>query len=100
MTQRLRADFNGLFGGSNGETFLCLSHGETAKDENGAEVRLVDGMQVTVYDEDLDINGKRDDLIANGTVIVSPDWMQCLGSKWALLVNKQGVYNESERIEN
>ena len=88
---RLRADFNGLFG-----DFLCLSHGDTCRDEAGGEVRLYTGMQVTVFEPDLDRDGNPDDLIASGTVEPSPDWLRCKGSRWVLHIDENGVRNQSE----
>lgn len=85
------ADFNGLFG-----DILCLSHSDTAPDETGAQVRLVPGMLVTTFDEDLDEQGRRDDLVASGVVIASADWLQCKGSRWALKIDQQGVRHESD----
>lgn len=90
---RLRGDFNGLFRGG---TMLCLSHRETCTDEKGNEVPLQAGMKVTAFDEDRDEHGNRDDLIASGVVERSPDWLQCRGSKWVLMIDKDGVRHESE----
>jgi len=88
---KLRADFNGLFG-----DLLCLSHGDTCRDESGAPVHLKAGMTVTAFDEDADENGNPDNLIANGIVEPSPDWLQCKGSKWVLKIDEAGVRHESD----
>ena len=88
---KIRADFNGLFG-----RILCLSHSDTALDETGAEVRLRPGMRVTAFDEDVDEQGLRDDLLASGVVIVSPDWLRCNGSRWALEIDEQRIRHESD----
>ena len=58
---KLRADFNGLFG-----DILCLSHSDICVDEHGVVIQLHVGMIATAFDEDLNANGIRDDLIANG----------------------------------
>ncbi len=78
---RLQADFNGLFG-----DILCLSHSDTCKDENGAEIALHSGMRVTAFEENHE-GDERDDLIAIGTVEPSPDWLRCNGSKWCLKID-------------
>ena len=88
---RLKADFNGLFG-----DLLCLSHGNTCRDEAGNEVPLHAGMHATVFEPDLDRDGRPDDLIASGTVEPSPDWLQCNGSRWVLRIDENGVRNQSE----
>jgi hypothetical protein len=90
---RVYADFNGLF---DGWRVLCLSHGETCRDEQGNEVRLAPGMQLTAYDDDLDEQGRPDKLIATGTVEPSPEWLQCRGSRWILRVNEDGIRHESD----
>jgi hypothetical protein len=87
---RLRADFNGLFG-----NILCLSHEDTCLDEAGNAIVLRAGMNVTAFDEDSE-DGKPDNLLASGTVEPSPDWLQCNGSKWVLVIDANGVRHESD----
>jgi hypothetical protein len=53
-------------------------------------------MLVTAYDEDSDEDGKRDDLVATGTVEPAPDWLTCKGSKWVLRIDGNGVRHESD----
>lgn len=91
MTKRLRADFNGLFG-----DLLCLSHGDTCVDDSGAAVVLHADMIVTAFDEDVDEQGRRDDLIASGRVAPAPDWLACNGSRWVLEIDEHGVRHESD----
>jgi hypothetical protein len=91
VTPKLRADFNGLFG-----DVLCLSHGDSCVDANGATIELSAGMAAIAFDEDADETGKRDDLIASGTVEHSPNWLSCYGSKWVLKIDSNGVRNESD----
>jgi hypothetical protein len=88
---RLQADFNGLFG-----DLLCLSHGETCRDQAGNQVPLVAGMLVTAFEPDTDDDGHPADLVATGVVEPSPAWLQCNGSRWALRIDEQGVRHESE----
>ena len=87
---KLQADFNGLF-----SEVLCLSHRDTALDEQGNVVNLAEGMLVTAFEENYE-DGKRDDLIASGTVERSPDWLQCRGSRWVLRIDENGVRTESD----
>ena len=88
---KLRADFNGVFGG-----LLCLSHTDTSQDEAGNTVQLRAGMIVTAFDEDHDGDGNRDDLLARGVVEPSPDWLTCNGSRWALRIDADGIRSASE----
>jgi hypothetical protein len=90
-TMRFRADFNGLFG-----DLLCLSHRDTSEDADGNVVILQPGMVLTAFDEDADEHGKRDDLIASGTVEPSPESLRCLGSRWVLRIDRNGVRHESD----
>jgi hypothetical protein len=87
---KLKADFNGLF-----REFLCLSHTDTSVDEHGNIVALAEGMQVTAFEENYE-DGRRDDLIASGTVERSPDWLQCRGSRWVLRIDQSRVRYESD----
>jgi hypothetical protein len=89
--QKLRADFNGLFG-----DLLCLSHSDVATDENGHDIELSEGMSVIAFDDDLDDHGNNDNLIAHGIVVRSPDWLQCRGSRWSLQIDSNGVRHESD----
>lgn len=99
VTMRLQADFNGIFATENGGLILCLSHGDTSFDEFENEILLVEGMKVTAFEPDSDDNGNPDDLIANGTVIPSPEWLRCKGSKWSLKIDGRGWYHASELTE-
>ena len=88
---RLWADFNGYFG-----AILCLSHSATCKAEDGSEVVLKEGMLVTAYDDDLDENNQRDNLIATGIVEPSPESLRCRGSVWCLRIDENGLRSESD----
>ena len=90
-TIRVRADFNGLFG-----EFLCLSHKETCDDAEGNPIVLHEGMVLSAFEEDWDESGKRDDLVASGVVERSPRSLRCLGSRWVLRIDLNGVRHESE----
>lgn len=88
---RLQADFNGLF-----SELLCLSHEETCRGEDGQPIVVREGMTVVAFDEDVDDNGKPDNLIASGTVERSPNWLSCRGSRWVLRIDENGVRHESD----
>ena len=88
---RVRADFNGLFG-----ELLCLSHKDPCEDSEGHLVALKPGMAVTAFDEDVDENGNRDDLIASGVVERSPWRLRCNGSRWVLRIDQNAVRHNSD----
>jgi hypothetical protein len=89
--QMLQADFNGVFG-----DVLCLSHSDTCLNDKGEQVLLQAGITATAFEEDVDENGNRDDLVATGTVEPSPDWLQCNGSRWILRMDALGVRHRSD----
>lgn len=88
---RLLADFNGYFG-----DVLCLSHSNNCPTESGDTVALREGMIVTAYDDDLDEQGQRDNLIATGVVERSGESLRCRGSVWSLRIDDNGLRHESE----
>ena len=88
---RVWADFNGLFG-----DILCLSHKDTSLCEDGKEVALRTGIELTAYMEDADDNGNPDNIIASGTVEPAPPELQCLGSRWVLRIGENGVRHDSD----
>ena len=46
-----------------------MSHSDICVDEHGVAMQFHVGMIATAFDEDLNANGIRDDLIANGIVV-------------------------------
>jgi len=92
---RVRADFNGLFG-----QILCISHREDCLTDNGERLLLRPGLHLTAWDEDVDENGLRDDLIASGVVERAPYALRCIGSRWVLRIDENGVRHESELRPN
>jgi hypothetical protein len=91
---RLRADFNGLFMSAG---LLCLSHSETCRDRNGNDVAVREGMSATAFDEDMNDQGNRDDLVASGAVEQAPEWLAKHGSRWVLRIDERGVRHESDQ---
>lgn len=85
-------DFNGMLD----RDLLCLSHEGTVKRQDGGVTTLAAGMELTVFDEDLDDEGRRDDLFVSGTVEISPADAQCRGSKWSLRIDGNGFRHESD----
>jgi hypothetical protein len=64
-------------------------------DETGRAVVLHAGMRATAIDPDGE-DGKPDNLLASGIVEPSPEWLQCRGSKWVLMIDSNGVRHESD----
>jgi hypothetical protein len=85
-------DFNGMLD----RDLVCLSHGKYAKTFDGREVELYEGQILTGFDEDVDENGRRDDIFVTGVVEQSPSEAQCRGSIWSLRFDVDGIRSESE----
>ena len=92
----IRGDFNGAWGTEDGGTLLCLTHHQTLRGWNGGDVVPEEGVMAIAMEEDTDQDGNRDDLIAQGIVIPSPDSLQCRGSKWCLQIDENGIRHQSE----
>lgn len=86
----LNGDFNGLFG-----DLLCLSHGDTVTRADGERIAAVSGTSATAWEPDPDQEGRPDALLASGIVVPSPPELQCLGSRWALRMDHDGVRHAS-----
>lgn len=87
----VQADFNGLF-----SELLCLSHSDYCLNAKGEKVFMRPGMKVMAFDEDVDENGRRDDLITTGLVERAPHWLACRGSQWVLRFDENGVRHRSD----
>lgn len=81
----LEADFNGLFG-----DYLCISHSDSARRVDGAEIPLSIGMEAVAFEPD-DDEGRACFLVASGYVVRSPDGVCGPGSRWCLQVDARGV---------
>lgn len=90
-TFRIPADFNGLF-----SELQCLAHEDVVPDERGDLVRLREGMKVTAFEPDPDVDGAPDELLADGVVEASPDWVSCNGFRWVLRIDSRGVRHRSD----
>jgi hypothetical protein len=56
-------------------------------------------MRVTAFDEDVSADGSRDDLLASGIVVPTPEWLIHTGSRWVLQIDEHGVRHESDRSD-
>lgn len=86
MTLRLYADFNGLFG-----DVLCLSHDETCRTPGGEQVEVTEGAAAVALEPDSDADVNPMELFASGTIERAPDELACLGSRWVLRIDADGV---------
>jgi hypothetical protein len=89
---KIHIDFNDLLA----PDLVLLSKGDVCEAADGQIVSLVEGMSVTVWEEDFDERGKRDDLIAQGIVIrnTSTGWSQHV--KWCCQIDGNGIRHRSD----
>jgi len=90
----LHGDFNGVWGDEGG-LLLCLSHSEKLRLFGREQVEPIQGAEAVALEEDYEDN-VRDGLLAFGTIMRSPEWLQYEGSKWCLKVDDRGVHHESD----
>lgn len=86
-------DFNGIQK-PNLLPLYCDQDG-SALDIQGRTVVFVEGMVLTVFDEDTDEDGRPDRLFVTGTVVPSP-WP--VGRRWYLDIDDDGFRHESDLI--
>ena len=89
---RLSVDFNELLESD----LILLSREDTRKDENDNLIRMHEGMEVLIFDEDVDDAGRPDRLIALGVVERNKDTGWSRHVKWCCRINSDGIRHESE----
>ena len=77
---------------------VLLSARDTKVDASGVTVRLQEGMLVSLYMNDLDRHGNRDDLIARGVVVknTAKDWSSHV--KWCCRIDDDGIRARSKIV--
>lgn len=89
---RLYVDFNEMLE----PDLVLLSKEDTTVDSHGNVVVLREGLPVRIYDEDSDINGNVDNLIAEGVAErnIATGWSAV--AKWCCRIDSNGIRHESE----
>lgn len=79
---------------------VLLSREDVKVDRSGVNVRLHEGMLISVCMDDLDEHGKIDDLVANGVVVrnVNPGWGAHV--KWSCQIDEDGIRTQSEVMKD
>jgi len=77
---------------------VLLSQSDTKADTYGNSITLCDGLEISIYMDDLDECGNKDNLIAEGIVEenISEGWSAHV--KWCCRINMDGIRHESENI--
>ncbi|MCK5824361.1 MAG: hypothetical protein KAG96_03025 [Ichthyobacteriaceae bacterium] len=89
---RIYVDFDELIE----EDLVILSSTDIKHDSKGKKITLKEGLKVKVYSDDLCGCNMNDNLIADGVVELNTgDWERT--AKWYCRINKDGIYNESQK---
>lgn len=91
---RIYVDFNEMVDCN----IVLLSADDTKIDSQGNKITFYEGMPVSIYSDDVDQDGKADNLIAEGTAIrldlsQYPAWKHV---KWCCRIDEKGIMNESD----
>lgn len=91
---RIYVDFNEMVDYNT----VLLSADDTKTDSQGNEVAFYEGMPVSIYTDDVDKDGKTDNLVAEGIAIrldlsQYPAWKHV---KWCCRIDEKGIVNESD----
>ena len=89
---RVRVDFNEMVDCD----LVLLSAGDSKLDSSGNTVSFVEGLEVDVYQEDSDENGRPDFLVASGIVKRNSagDWSSHV--RWCCKISEKGIHHLSE----
>ena len=93
---RLHVDFNEMLE----PNLVLLSKEDTKVDSQGNVVILREGLPVQIYDDDSDVDGKVDNLVAAGVVErnVATGWGAV--AKWCCRIDSNGIRHESELVDD
>jgi len=90
---RVYVDFNEML---EPDLFL-LSKDDLTVDSAGNEIALREGQSISVYSDDLNDQGKKDHLIAEGVVERNTTRMKWAAAvKWCCRIGKAGIQHESD----
>jgi hypothetical protein len=88
-TQRIYIDFNAWWGGD----FYSLSSSGTLDDLRYYNVTLKEGLALSVWSYDADLDGTPNNLIAEGVVHYSREH-QC----WVVKIDRANIRHESDKV--
>jgi hypothetical protein len=91
---RIYVDFNNMFA----DNTVVLSNDDTKKDSEGNIITFYDGMPVSIYSDDVDVeNNLPDNLIAEG-IAIKYDSKYHPHVKWICKIDNNGIRHESDII--
>lgn len=89
---RLYVDFNEMLDAN----LVLLSKCDFKTDSDGQKIWLHDGLKVYLYMEDINDNGEKDNLIAEGVVVKNHHEGWGKTAKWCCLINNNGIRHEKD----
>lgn len=89
---RLYVDFNEMLE----PDLVLLSQTDTKVDSSGATIALSEGLRVHVYMDDVDDEGRPDNLVASGLVERHPGTGFGQAARWCCRIDAAGIRHESE----
>ena len=89
---RLYVDFNEMIE----ENLVLLSKEDEKIDSGGAVVKLTEGLRVYVYMDDIDENGKPDNLLAEGVAERNTRGGWSAAAKWCCRIDDSGIRRASD----
>lgn len=89
---RIRVDFNEMPSPDE----VLLSREDRTRDSNGEIALLWEGLGVTVFEDDIDVLGRPDALVADGGVVLNTHDGWASSARWLLKIGARGIRHESE----
>ncbi len=89
---RIYVDFNEMLE----DDLVLLSKYDHKVDSTGNIISFYEGMSISIYTDDVDDNGKIDNLIADGVVELNIDKGWSAHVKWCCRINELGIKHESD----
>ena len=91
---RIYVDFNEM----QDSNHVLLSKTDITLDSEGNQIHLFEGLKVHIYTDDPDINGRDDNLLADGICVKNHanDWSRAV--KWSCEIDEKGIYSQSEGL--
>lgn len=81
------------------DNLVLLSKSDTVIDSQGNTIKLKEGLKVKLYSDDLSGCTEKDNLIADGVVVLNTNNMWMQDAKWNCRLNVHGIYNESQETK-
>ena len=91
---RIYIDINEMVDVNN--LLLLLSKEDSKQDSEGNIIYFYEGMSISVYMDDIDENGKKDNILAEGIVELNTHSGWSSHVKWCCRIDKNSICYESE----